>query len=182
MKPSNTKKNHKMQTPDSVNVFSLSQTPQYTPGFVSSPPPIPYTCSWVRVVCDNNMNKPHWLLRNKVFAIVWDRIRGLYFDAKLRISKKEKTPNDSIRGEMTTDIVFGSTDTQSSVYSILYKDQCRALSDFIESMANDGTMTNKQLEFVQKRLLGGLNDRAKAALVVRALYGNKNDQFGLDGN
>ena len=79
---------------------------------------------------------------------------------------------------MSSDIRPTNDDRQLSIYELLYVNQCQGISEFIEKMVSDGNMTDSQLEFVQKRLLGGLSDRAKAALVIRALYGNKNNQFG----
>jgi hypothetical protein len=71
-----------------VNVFSLSQTPQYTPGFpVVSPPTIRLVCS-TRYVCNNTVKKPHWLIRNRVFSVVWDRAIGVFFDVRKWLFKR----------------------------------------------------------------------------------------------
>jgi len=79
---------------------------------------------------------------------------------------------------MSTDIRPTNDDRQLSIYELLYVNQCQGISEFIEKLVADGNMTDSQLSFVQQRLLGGLSDRAKAALVIRALYGNKKDQLG----
>jgi len=79
---------------------------------------------------------------------------------------------------MSTDIRPTNDDSQLSIYELLYVNQCQGISEFIEKLVADGNMTDSQLNFVQQRLLGGLSDRAKASLVIRALYGNKKDQLG----
>jgi hypothetical protein len=79
---------------------------------------------------------------------------------------------------MSTDIRPTNDDRQLSIYELLYVNQCQGISEFIEKLVADGNMTDSQLSFVQQRLLGGLSDRAKASLVIRALYGNKKDQLG----
>lgn len=90
--------------------------------------------------------------------------------------------NDASKKEtikvMSTDIRPTNDDRQLSIYELLYVNQCQGISEFIEKLVADGNMTDSQLSFIQQRLLGGLSDRAKAALVIRALYGNKNTQFG----
>jgi hypothetical protein len=164
-----------------VNVFTCAQTPQYTDGMIPMPDVSVYPITYKRVVCNNSLKKPRFLLRIGVFAWLYDRIRSLYFDAKLAITPVNKTPNDSIRGEITVDSLFEQTDNQMSIYATLYTSQCRALSELVEMMVAEGNMTETQHDFIQRRLLAGLNDRAKAALVIRALYGTRKDRFGAMG-
>jgi len=79
---------------------------------------------------------------------------------------------------MSSDIRPPNDDRQLSIYELLYVNQCQAVSGLVEKMVTDGNMTDEQLEYIQKHLLGGLSDRAKASLVIRALYGNRKTQFG----
>ena len=65
-----------------MNVFSLSQTPQYTPGFPVISLPVLLPVLGDRYVCVNNVKKPHWLIRNRVFYWIWDRARGVFFDVR----------------------------------------------------------------------------------------------------
>ena len=160
---------------------SLDETPQPNPPLTCLSPL--YTDSsirteWVRMDCCNSYKKQPWLLRNAVFSRAWDRVRGLYFDWRLKMSRSaEKNTNSTVR-MMSTDIRPPNDDRQLSIYELLYVNQCQAVSGLVEKMVTDGNMTDEQLEYIQKHLLGGLSDRAKASLVIRALYGNRKTQFG----
>ena len=133
---------------------------------------------WVRFECSNTYKKRPWLLRNAFCAWAWDRTRGLFFDWRLKMGRMiDRNSKDTVKA-MSSDIRPPNDDRQLSIYELLYVNQCQGISEFIEKMVSDGNMTDSQLDFVQKRLLGGLSDRAKAALVIRALYGNKSNQFG----
>jgi len=145
-------------------------TPMYTDGIVKT--------EWVRLECSNTIKKQPWLLRNAFCALVWDRLRGLFFDWRLKMARSKDGNKQETIKVMSTDIRPANDDRQLSIYELLYVNQCQGISEFIEKLVADGNMTDSQLSFVQQRLLGGLSDRAKASLVIRALYGNKKDQLG----
>ena len=144
-------------------------TPMYTDGIVKT--------EWVRIQCSNTLKKQPWLLRNALLSRLWDRVRGFYFDWRLKMTRNEKTQQKSTVKLMSTDVRPPNDDRQLSIYELLYATQCQAISEFIEMMVRDGNMTDGQLDFVQRKLLGGLTDSAKASLVIRAMYGNRRDHF-----
>lgn len=154
---------------DSLHTL-ICLSPMYTDGIVRT--------EWVRVECSNTYKKQPWLLRNAFCAWAWDRIRGLFFDWRLMMARSKDASKKETIKVMSTDIRPTNDDRQLSIYELLYVNQCQGISEFIEKLVADGNMTDSQLSFIQQRLLGGLSDRAKAALVIRALYGNKNTQFG----
>jgi hypothetical protein len=108
---------------------------------------------------------------------MWDRVRGFYFDWRLKMTGNKKAEQKSTVKLMSTDVRPPNDDRQLSIYELLYATQCQAISEFIEMMVRDGNMTDAQLDFVQRKLLGGLTDSAKASLVIRAMYGNRKDHF-----
>lgn len=144
-------------------------TPMYTDGIVKT--------EWVRIQCSNTLKKQPWLLRNAFCALAWDKIRGLFFDWRLMMARSKDANKKETIKVMSTDVQLTNDDRQLSIYELLYATQCQAISEFIEMMARDGNMTDEQLDFIQRKLLGGLSDSAKAALVIRAMYGNRKDQF-----
>ena len=154
---------------DSLHTL-ICLSPMYTDGIVRT--------EWVRVECSNTYKKQPWLLRNAFCAWAWDRTRGLFFDWRLMMARSNDASKKETIKVMSTDIRPTNDDRQLSIYELLYVNQCQGISEFIEKLVADGNMTDSQLSFIQQRLLGGLSDRAKAALVIRALYGNKNTQFG----
>jgi hypothetical protein len=164
----------------SVKNNSLGETPQYTDLLLHSSPL--YTDSVRRgsvdvFVCSNSLKKQPWLLRNALLSRMWDRVRGFYFDWRLKMTGNKKAEQKSTVKLMSTDVRPPNDDRQLSIYELLYATQCQAISEFIEMMVRDGNMTDAQLDFVQRKLLGGLTDSAKASLVIRAMYGNRKDHF-----
>lgn len=166
--PDETPQDHTIDRDSLHTLICLS--PMYTDGIVRT--------EWVRVECSNTYKKQPWLLRNAFCAWAWDRIRGLFFDWRLMMARSKDASKKETIKVMSTDIRPTNDDRQLSIYELLYVNQCQGISEFIEKLVADGNMTDSQLSFIQQRLLGGLSDRAKAALVIRALYGNKNTQFG----
>lgn len=127
------------ETPDSESLHTfVCLTPMYSDGI--------FRTEWVRLECSNTYKKRPWVLRNRFCALAWDRLRGLFFDWRLKMSNLTVRKNSSGTKLMSSDIRPPNDDRQLSIYELLYVNQCQGISEFIEKMVTDGNMTDSQLE------------------------------------